>query len=98
MKSLSLFSPSLSFRDDPPVDPAQVPGVSPGLCSGGHRGPRAEDAGEKVKGHRRAAADREGLHQGPADVCQGDYPTTPTQTGTHTIRTSRRRQLTTSKW
>lgn len=65
-------------RDDAPVVPAQVPGIRPyrGLaCRGrhGHRGPRAEDGGKEVKGHRGAAADGEGLQQRPADVCEGDH-------------------------
>ncbi len=67
---------SCLFRNDPPVVSTQNSGLHPNLrlypCSR-HRGSRAEDAGEEVKGHRGAAADGEGLHQRPADVCRGDH-------------------------
>lgn len=72
-------------RDDPLICAAQTPGLHPGVGCGPRRhhygGPRAEDAGEEVEGHRGAIADGEGLHQRPADVRQGDRPAAATQTG-----------------
>lgn len=79
------FSPAFC-RDDPPLFSTQVSGnhYSFGLiplCWHWHRRSWTENAGEKVKGHRGAATDRERLHQGLTDVCCRDHRATAEETG-----------------
>lgn len=92
-------------RDDPPVIPTKNPGLHHDLWlhpHSRHGGSRAEDAGEEVEGHRGAAADGEGLHQRPADVCGGDHRAAAEEAGKKKredqISESRKSSFTCSKY